>query len=716
MHKAGVLAGCLLAALVFAPSWAVAVEDTVLFSFEEPGELERWFGLDTARLSLTAEHPSDGSYALLFGYERKVDGWPAVAVQPPGFSVTDWRPYSYFAVDVYNPEEGSTLLVLRLDDAAGRRFNRAEPIPPRQWVRWVIPLAGMSIDRSHITYINFHLDRPQTPGSLVLDNIRLTVEEPVPIVSAGTAETRRDPAVDTSASTTASLFGYDLAVVDTMTKVRIDAPYEGPRQRTATLSAARGEAEGFQILILAAKDLTDVRIEATDLIHAQGHGAIAADNVQFHQVGYVKTDWPFYGVSRAGWWPDPLLPVARFDVRAGDVQPAWVTITIPDDAPPGEYTGRITVRGANIPPLSVHVTLRVWSFSVPKEGSLPLAFTFGEHVSEQIHGSARWGELRRRYFDLIAEYRLAPDNIYRPTPPSLDDVLYWNERGLTAFNIMNVGNKPQYGQAEIDRILATIELALEQYGSAGLADKAYVYGFDEIGPDAYAGLKQIFGAVGERFPQLKRLSAMQIAEPVFGYVDAWANTIETYDPELARERRAAGEEVWMYLSISGRAPYLNWFIEYPAIQARLVWWLAYLWDVDGFLYYFINHYDYRSGVLPRPIDVHAGPYTDWDPASFVSGSAKFNGDGLLLYAGEEGPLPSLRLANIRDGLEDYEYLKLLERLLVTTGRAGSPGEAKEQVKTYVRQVITSATDYTDDPALLRRVRDEVAAAIESLLR
>lgn len=209
---------------------------------------------------------------------------------------------------------------------------------------------------------------------------------------------------------------------------------------------------------------------------------------------------------------------------------------------------------------------------------------------------------------------------------------------------------------------------------------------------------------------------MQIAEPVFGYVDTWANTIETYDPELARERRAAGEEVWMYLSISGRAPYLNWFIEYPAIQARLVWWLAYLWDVDGFLYYFINHYDYRSGVLPRPIDVHAGPYTDWDPASFVSGSAKFNGDGLLIYAGEEGPLPSLRLANIRDGLEDYEYLKLLERLLVTSGRAGSPGEAKEQVKTYVRQVMTSATDYTDDPALLRRVRDEIAAAIESLLR
>src|SRR5690606_23592710 len=138
---------------------------------------------------------------------------------------------------------------------------------------------------------------------------------------------------------------------------------------------------------------------------------------------------------------------------------------IPDDAPPGEYTGRITVRGANIPPLSVHVTLRVWSFSVPKEGSLPLAFTFGEHVSEQIHGSARWGELRWRYVDLIADYRLAPDNIYRPTPPSLDDVLYWNERGLTAFNIMNVGNKPQYGQAEIDRILATIELPLEQYGS-----------------------------------------------------------------------------------------------------------------------------------------------------------------------------------------------------------------------------------------------------------
>jgi len=36
-----------------------------------------------------------------------------------------------------------------------------------------------------------------------------------------------------------------------------------------------------------------------------------------------------------------------------------------------------------------------------------------------------------------------------------------------------------------------------------------------------------------------------------------------------------------------------------------------------------------------------------------------NGDGNLIYPGPESPLSSIRLENIRDGLEDYEYLRLL---------------------------------------------------------
>jgi hypothetical protein len=40
----------------------------------------------------------------------------------------------------------------------------------------------------------------------------------------------------------------------------------------------------------------------------------------------------------------------------------------------------------------------------------------------------------------------------------------------------------------------------------------------------------------------------------------------------------------------------------------------------------------------------------------------FNGDGMLIYPGKNGPLPSIRLKMIRDGLEDYEYLTLLKKV------------------------------------------------------
>ena len=56
------------------------------------------------------------------------------------------------------------------------------------------------------------------------------------------------------------------------------------------------------------------------------------------------------------------------------------------------------------------------------------------------------------------------------------------------------------------------------------------------------------------------------------------------------------------------------------------------------------------------------PFTDWLVHPGNEGVA--NGDGYLTYVGPDGiPLPSIRLENFRDGLEDYAYAKILERML-----------------------------------------------------
>ena len=81
----------------------------------------------------------------------------------------------------------------------------------------------------------------------------------------------------------------------------------------------------------------------------------------------------------------------------------------------------------------------------------------------------------------------------------------------------------------------------------------------------------------------------------------------------------------------------------------------------------------------------------------------YNGDGYLLYPGREGlPLASVRLANLRDGFEDYEYLKLQENL---------QGETE-----IADEVVQSPTRYSSDPEIVNRTRRLIAERIESLLQ
>jgi hypothetical protein len=81
------------------------------------------------------------------------------------------------------------------------------------------------------------------------------------------------------------------------------------------------------------------------------------------------------------------------------------------------------------------------------------------------------------------------------------------------------------------------------------------------------------------------------------------------------------------------------------------------------------------------------------------------GDGSLLYPGKkvgiDGPVSSIRLECIRDGIEDYSYLWLLEQ------KAG-----RDAVLPYVRKLTTEWKDFTRDPALFKAVREEIAAQIE----
>ena len=69
------------------------------------------------------------------------------------------------------------------------------------------------------------------------------------------------------------------------------------------------------------------------------------------------------------------------------------------------------------------------------------------------------------------------------------------------------------------------------------------------------------------------------------------------------------------------------------------------------------------------------------------------------------PIASQRLKHIRDGLEDLEYMYLLEAL---AGRAA--------VLAVVNQVVRAAYDFEHDAAATLDAREALATAVEAALR
>ena len=96
---------------------------------------------------------------------------------------------------------------------------------------------------------------------------------------------------------------------------------------------------------------------------------------------------------------------------------------------------------------------------------------------------------------------------------------------------------------------------------------------------------------------------------------------------------------------------------------------------------------------------------------------KQNGNGLLFYPGYEGPVPSLRLYVLRDGIEDYEYLSILKNKIGAARKKGVDKEkieAAERLLTIDKSIVSSMNLYTKDPGVIEARRRDIAGAIVAL--
>jgi len=502
-----------------------------------------------------------------------------------------------------------------------------------------------------------------------------------------------------------------------MRKVMIrDFPFNGRFGNCKTVSLAQNEHEGFQIAVIPFhRDLKDVTVSVSPLRSRKKSNNRHAINTEVSLVGHVNVaDNPPYDAEYHGWWPDPLLNFQnQCDIYMGEKVAFWIDVSTRPETLPGLYDGSITITADNCDPVSIPLTVKVWDFKLSDGTQLRNAFTYDKPRVVSLYGD-RWNrQLAYKYYDFILDHRLNIDHLYRKESPDIKLLEYAASRGMNAFNVGGVFKK-----GSINKTNAKLDRYLSRLKQADLFDFAYVYGFDEVKEERFSEIRKVFGMIHKKYPGLETMTTA--IDYSFGkdtglreVVDIWVPLTDWYDLDEAEQLRAEGKKMWWYICISPHHPYANWFIEYPAIEARLLMGaMSYNYKVDGFLYYQMNMW----GDNLKPI--YSGPYTKWNPGSYTNKQGlTANGDGSLICPGPNGPLSTIRLENIRDGLEDYDYLYLLEKVvrkvshLPETAQIRSYLERANRLLAIPDTLLSSLTNYTRDPEVLYDFRAEVAEHI-----
>ena len=289
-----------------------------------------------------------------------------------------------------------------------------------------------------------------------------------------------------------------------------------------------------------------------------------------------------------------------------------------------------------------------------------------------------------------------------------------------------VQGTPQYAFL-FNRYLRMIRDHLEE---KGWLDKAYIYWFDEPAEKDYPFVKEGMELISNAAPGLKRFLTEDSQPPddLMQYLDINCPKISRVRPEEVKEMTRKGKEYWSYVCCCPTAPWLSEFIDHPAINMRMWLWISYQYQLKGIL---IWQAVYWNSVIASPRGMLQDPwknpmsYTDGYGEAFGMQLSWGNGDGRYFYPPHRDPnkdrqkildfepVPSLRLETLRDGIEDYEYLVMLEKA-VKENRIGNRKKMKQAqaLLDLPEEMFRSFQDYNKDPQYLLQYREKIAALLD----
>jgi len=401
-----------------------------------------------------------------------------------------------------------------------------------------------------------------------------------------------------------------------------------------------------------------------------------------------------------GWKPVVLVPENARAGRGGfpvAVPPSrnqafWVDVYTGRERPAGVYRGTLTVT-ADEARREIPVELELFDFTLPDENSLGAMVYYEPDEVELYQGrnldAAYHRFAHRQRIELVHAYDEAR---VRAHLGRFDGRDFTAEAGYA-------GPGEGRGNVIVPASFYGPGRAYQERESTWRASDAWMGFLGKALPHALTFLYLPDEPYPPMYPEVRRLARNVKSNPGPGrllptfltkrivpdfddLIDIWCIPPQAFDVEKAKAERAKGHQTWFYNGGRPQGPALT--IDAPATDARAVGWIAFKHGVETYFYWHGVHWRHnRQKQGERNQDVWVNPITfdnRGQPNKPLEDQGWINGDGVLLYPGEErvhpeqdrgiaGPCSSVRLANLRRGLQDHLYLALTrERKLDATVR------------------------------------------------
>lgn len=525
-----------------------------------------------------------------------------------------------------------------------------------------------------------------------------------------------------------------------------------------TVLAARGEYATLQIVARARRGIKDMDIRITDIRTETGARLTGASAgwVGYVPIGRSYSD-PAPDILRtpSGYFPDPILTDSLFTVEAGEIQPLWITVPVDTLAQPGIYKGTVEVTGKiGKRSHSWRKDFHIKVFPVKLSRSPLLMTNWSSHFNpvalKFLNGgnpveaySPLYWDLIRMYAKTMAEHRQTVHRIF-PTwhtqytldaegkysfdfsrfdkevgifdrEGTLDLIegghLAWRSGGWNSdffvevpvpddarSRALHAGTCPQRVENGLRFVILPVEdpraqnfltqflpALKEHLEQKGWLDRYVQHIGDEPTPRNAPSYAKISAYVREYMPGVRLMEAVLAAKELAGTIDIWVPVLSVLHRnwDFFQELKAQGKEVWYYTCTNPRGNYANRFIELPLIKTRYLHWINFKYDLPGFLHWGLNFWG-------------GDPFRS--TASRDSGKLPA-GDHAIIYPGYRKIYSSIRYEAERDGIDDYQLLRMLEK------------KDPEKAKALADGIILNFDSYDGSIPFFRKTRKELLEAL-----